>query len=102
MSIVSNDTMTISQKRKTLQRIADVERDIEALKKVRTEVAASGYASATLASGGGSKSYTRLDLSKITEAISALTSELKKLKALLKHNLSEQQLWRNVLVVYDL
>ena len=77
--------MTISQKRKTLQRIADIERDIDALKKARTEIAASGYASATLASGGGSKSYTRLDLSKITETISALTSELKKLKALLKN-----------------
>ena len=69
--------MTIEQKRKLLKRIAEVERDIDSLKKARTEIAANGYASATLASGGGSKSYTRLDISKITEAISALTSELK-------------------------
>lgn len=93
--------MTISQKRKTLQRIADIERDIDALKKARTEIAASGYASATLASGGGSKSYTRLDLSKITETISALTSELKKLKALLK-NAGQQTFWTNVHIIYDM
>ncbi len=36
-----------------------------------------------MSSGGGSKSYTRLDLSKITEAISALTSELKQIKAMI-------------------
>lgn len=54
-----------------------------------------------MSSGGGSKSYTRLDISKITEAISALTSELKKLKAMLTR-VGEQQLWKNVLVVYDL
>ena len=72
--------MTIDQKRKTLQRIAVLESDIEKLKQVRVEIAQTGYASATLSSGGGSKSYTRLDISKITEAINALTSELKKLR----------------------
>lgn len=75
--------MTITQTRKVLQRIADVEKDIEELKKCRSEIAKNGYASATMSSGGGSKSYTRLDLSKITEAISALTSELKQLKAMI-------------------
>ena len=72
--------MTIDQKRKTLQRIAVLESDIEKLKQVRVEIAQTGYSSATLSSGGGSKSYTRLDISKITEAINALTSELKKLR----------------------
>lgn len=72
--------MTIDQKKKTLQRIAVLESDIEKLKQVRVEIAQTGYASATLSSGGGSKSYTRLDISKITEAINALTSELKKLR----------------------
>ena len=55
------------------------------MKKTRQEIAASGYASATMSSGGGSRSYTRNDISKITEAISALTSELKKLRAMLKN-----------------
>ena len=54
-----------------------------------------------MSSGGGSKSYTHLDLSKITEAISALTSELKKLRAMLV-NVGQQTLWKNVLVVYDM
>jgi len=94
--------MTTEQKRKILQRIVVVENDIETLRNARTEVAASGYASATLASGGGSRSYTRLDISKLTEAISALTSELTKLKAMLKRNGASQDLWQNVLVVYDL
>ena len=93
--------MTTVQKRKVLQRMSEVEQDLEELKRCRTEIAKNGYASATMSSGGGSRSYTHLDLSKITEAISALTSELKKLRAMLK-NVGSQQLWSNVLVVYDL
>lgn len=92
--------MTITQKRKVLQRISDIENDIAELKKTRQEVASSGYASATVSSGGGSRSYTRSDISKITEAISALTSEMKKLKALLAGGSSS--IWTNVLVVYDM
>ena len=94
--------MTTVQKRKILTRIAEVEADIEELKRCRVEIAKTGYASATMSSGGGSKSYTRLDLSKITEAISSLTSELKKLRAMLKSNVSTQSIWHNILVVYDL
>ncbi len=94
--------MTTVQKRKILTRIAEVEADIEELKRCRVEIAKTGYASATMSSGGGSKSYTRLDLSKITEAISSLTSELKKLRAMLKSNMGTQSIWHNILVVYDL
>ena len=93
--------MTTLQKRKILTRIAEVEADIEELKRCRVEIAKTGYASATMSSGGGSKSYTRLDVSKITEAISALTSELKKLRAMLI-KVGQQTLWSNVLVVYDM
>lgn len=93
--------MTTIQKRKVLQRMQEVEADIEELKRCRIEIAKSGYASASMSSGGGAKSYTRTDISKITEAISALTSELKQLKAMLK-NVGQQSIWRNVLVVYDL
>lgn len=92
--------MTITQKRKVLQHIANVEKDIEELKKARSEIAKNGYASATMSSGGGSKSYTHLDLSKITEAISALTSELKQLKAMIATG-GQQTLWRNVHIVYS-
>ena len=94
--------MTTIQKRKVLQRIQDVENDIEELKRCRSQIAKNGYASATMSSGGGSKSYTHLDLTKITEAISALTSELKKLKAMLKSAGGSQSIWKSVLVVYDM
>lgn len=93
--------MQTIQKRKILRRISEVERDIEELKRCRVEIAKNGYASASMSSGGGSKSYTRIDVSKITEAISSLTSELKKLRAMLTR-IGEQQLWSNVLIVYDL
>lgn len=93
--------MTTVQKRKILTRIAEVESDIDELKRCRVEIAKNGYASATMSSGGGSKSFTRLDLSKITEAISALNSELKKLRAMLK-KIGSQSLWHNVWVIYDL
>lgn len=81
--------MTTVQKRKILTRISQAEADIEELKRCRAEIAKNGYASATMSSGGGSKSYTRLDVSKITEAISSLTSELKKLRVMLKSNIGE-------------
>lgn len=75
--------MTTSQKRKTLERIAQTESDFATLRRVRIEIATSGFASATLASGGGSKSYTRHDIGKITALITALESELKGLRKLL-------------------
>ena len=71
------------QKRKILQRIASVETDIEAVRQARSEIASTGYASATIASAGGSKSYTRFDLEKLTDMLSELTYELKSLRALL-------------------
>ena len=92
--------MTITQKRKILQRIAETETDIEELKRCRTEIAKNGFASATSSSGGGSKSYTRLDLTKITEAIAAMTSELRQLRAMLSGD-GTQRIWRDILVVYS-
>lgn len=75
--------MTITQKRKILTRINEIENDISELKRVRKEIAENGYSSASMSSGGGSKSYTRLDLAKISTLISELTSELKGLRKLL-------------------
>ena len=68
--------MTIEQKRKTLARIAECQRDIAELKRVRMEIATSGTASATLSGGTGSRSYTRLDLRKISALIAELSREL--------------------------
>lgn len=75
--------MTTSQKRQIIERIAQTEADLATMRRVRMEVAASGFASASLASGGGSKSYTRLDLARIIQLISALENELKGLRKLL-------------------
>ena len=75
--------MTVVQQKKILEKIVGLENDIEALKKARTQVALSGYASATLSSSGGSKSYTRLDLDKMTNLIDQLKTELTQYRNLL-------------------
>lgn len=80
--------MTTIQKKKILQKIVDIESDIERLKKARLEVVESGYASATLTSSGGSKSYTRIDVQKITDTINELMKELKSMRNLLKSQTS--------------
>lgn len=64
-----------------LRRIAELDRDIGELERVRMEIAVSGTASATLSSGGGSKSYTRHDLDKITALVRVLRRELASLRA---------------------
>ena len=76
--------MTIAQKKKIMKKIVGLENDIETLKAARLEIATKGYASATMSSGGGSKSSTRLDLDKISNMISELVRELTE--------------WRNLLV----
>ena len=75
--------MTTLQKRKILKKIQEIERDLDTLQKTRLEIAVNGYASATLASSGGSRSYTRLDLDKITSLIEELSRELKSKRSLL-------------------
>ena len=82
--------MTTYQKRQICERIAQTEADLATMRRVRMEVAASGFASATLASGGGSKSYTRHDLGQILRFISALETELKGLRKLLSPATSVQ------------
>ena len=75
--------MNVVQQKKILQRISVIETDIETLKSVRVKLATQQFVSATVSSGGGSRSYTRADLSKISEVIAELTSELKQLRRLL-------------------
>lgn len=71
------------------------------MKKARIEVLSSGYASATLASAGGSKSFTRVDASKITEAIVQLTKELAKLNEMLENDGTADTMWKRVHVIYN-
>lgn len=75
--------MTTTQKRQIIERIAQTEADLATMRRVRMEVAASGFSSASLASGGGSKSYTRLDLARIIQLISSLEKEVLGLRRLL-------------------
>lgn len=91
--------MTTIQKRKLLKRIQEVETDLQEMKRARSEAASSGYASAMITSQGGSKSYTRFSLDQITNAISALTSELRQLRSLLKD--AGNPIWKTVLTVYS-
>lgn len=69
--------------RQTLSRIAEVESDLREARRVRREILASGSSSASISSGGGSKSFTRLDLDKVSALIAELTRELQALRAML-------------------
>ena len=93
--------LNTTQKRKILKRIQVLESDIEELKRCRTEIAKTGYASATISSAGGSKSYTRTDISKITEAINALTTELEYTRNLLGVSNGGNGLWKTILTIYQ-
>lgn len=75
--------MNTEQTKKILTRIKTIETDLDQLRDVRTRLASSEYVSATLASGGGSRSYTRADLSKISQVITELVNELKSLRKIL-------------------
>lgn len=75
--------MNTIQMRKLLVKVTTLEKDIDELKRVRMELATSGYSSASLSSTGGSKSFTRLDISKVTELITQLTKELAQYKVML-------------------
>lgn len=75
--------MTVNQQKKILKKIQLLESDIEKLEKVRIDLLSSGYASASMSSGGGSRSYTRMDVDKITNSIQILKSEVKSLKKIL-------------------
>ena len=77
--------MTVLQQKKILVRIAQIEEDIDLLKKARLDAVANGFASATISTSGGSKSYTRLTPAQITNVIDELLKELEQLRSLLAH-----------------
>ena len=75
--------MTIVMKKKILQRMQELEHDIDSLKRAQIEIATNGFASASLSSQGGSKSWTRINLKDLTDLLRELTMELTKLQNLL-------------------
>lgn len=75
--------MTTEQKRKILIKIQTLEKDIEELKRVKKELVSNGYSSATISSGSGSKSYTKMDISKVSTSITEMISELKEYRKML-------------------
>ena len=92
--------MTITQQRKLLTRLTECEKDISELKRVRQEILSSGYASASISSQGGSKSYTRQDVDKITRAIISLQKEIVQINSLLRTNGYDNFGFKEILHVY--
>lgn len=75
--------MTIEKQKRIIRKIVELEQDIDVLKKARMEAVANGYASATISSGGGSKSYTRYSPDQFTSMINELLKELAQWRGLL-------------------
>lgn len=75
--------MTITQKKKILKKITELETNIEVLKQARIDAVASGFASATISTSQGSKSYTRLTPDQFTSVINELLKELTQWRNLL-------------------
>lgn len=74
--------MTTAQKRKLLEKIIQIEDDISQLERARIDAAVSGYASCSLSSSGGARSYTRITLDQITNLINELNRQLASLRSL--------------------
>lgn len=75
--------MTTEQTRKLLTKIQKLESDIDTIDKTIIEIGVSGYASATLSSGSGSKSYTRQNLDQLTKLREYLSKQVAKYRKLL-------------------
>jgi hypothetical protein len=76
--------MNIHRQRDVLERIQNLRKDIERMEAARTEAAVNGYASASISSTNGSKSWTRMSLSEITKVLESLECRLESLRRLLK------------------
>ena len=79
------DIQTTIEK-KILSKISKLEADIDEIEKVRKNIALGGTSSASLGSGGGSKSYTRLSPSELTTLIDKLKRDIEGYKRLLNGN----------------
>ena len=92
--------MDLEQSKKILKRIQACEADIETLREVRTKLGTAEFASATMSSGGGSRSYTRADFAKISTLINDLEREIIKLRKLLA-TAGKSGLWTTVTLIYS-
>lgn len=73
--------MTASQKKAICDRGRQLATEIRELSRVRSEILMTGFSSATLSNGQGTRSYTRLDVHDLNEAILTATRELNVLSA---------------------
>lgn len=75
--------MTVARQKKILKKIQELENNIETLKKARIEALANGFASASIGTGSGSKSYSRFSPEQFTSVIDELLKELLQWRSLL-------------------
>lgn len=75
--------MSIEQTRKILVKISELEEDIERLKQAQISLATQEYVSATMSSGGWSKSFSRADYTKITSLIIQMSKQIKSYQRML-------------------
>lgn len=92
--------MDINQTRQVVKRIQACENDLNQLRAVRAKLGTSEFASATMSSGGGSRSYTRADVGKISSLIQELETELRQLRKLLATGGRGSGLWSTINYVY--
>lgn len=78
--------MNTSLVKKIMLKIQNLDAQISSIEETQFEIASNGYASASISSTGGSKSYTKLDLPKITALINSLKIERKKYQLMLGGN----------------
>ena len=90
--------MTIEKQKKVIKKIVELEHDIDILKRARIEAVANGYASATISSGGGSKSYTRFSPDQFTSIIDELLKELSQWRGILVSGNPKQ--FKTIVTVY--
>lgn len=85
---------------KIVQKISTLDQQIAQLEQVQFDLASNGYSSATISSSGGSRSYTRLDLPKVSTLLNSLKMERRKYQILLSNNGNAEFTIGKVLTIY--
>ena len=92
--------MNIEQVKKILSRIAAYENQIQQLEEARFKLLEGGYSSVSVSAGGATKSYTRADATKITEAILTLERNIRALRRTLRLHSSGGSEIQTTAIVY--
>ena len=71
--------------KKIMLKVQNLESQIEEIERTIFEISANGYASATISSSGGSKSYSRLDLPKLESLLNHLKNEKRQYQTFLSN-----------------